>query len=253
MAGELENGMIPRLFASNNDDDQYVGGRGLITNQGPTGMFLNPTSGTLPQGSLTAQVFATSVQFSPSRDQNAWYNGMGSYGITDWFELGGIVQLLRQDNNLDNQSIMSGGPFARIRVLKDQGVWPELSFAGIWLEGNEILRKRTLLVAASKRLAIDEGFFIPAVRLHVGGRQFWQDGPNPNSDSVAWLGGEVELPMNLYLVSEVQTKAFSNIRTPWSAGIQLRHGAGYGLSVSVLQFGFMSSLTGYIGIGINFS
>lgn len=241
---------VPNFFA--NDGDAYLGGRGLITNQGPTGMFLNPTSGTMPKGQFTAQFFATSVQFAPSTDQNAWYNAMGSYGITDWLELGAILQLLRLDNNGSRLSIMSGGPFARIRVLKDEGFWPELSFAGILLPGNDLLQKGTLLVAAYKRLVINEDFFIPAVRFHVGGRQFWQESPNPTPDSVAWLGGEVELPKDIYLVSEVQTKATGNINTPWSVGFQLRHGYGYGLSLSLLQFGFSNALTAYVGIGINF-
>src|SRR5688572_26767682 len=42
-----------RLFAD--DEEGYEGGRGLITLEGISGMFLNPTSGTLPARSLTAQ------------------------------------------------------------------------------------------------------------------------------------------------------------------------------------------------------
>src|SRR5687768_12635254 len=33
----------------------YEAGRGLLTLQGPSGMFINPTSATLPQGKFTLQ------------------------------------------------------------------------------------------------------------------------------------------------------------------------------------------------------
>ena len=52
-------------------------------------------------------------------------------------------------------------------------------------------------------LGNDEDFFIPAIRFHLGGRQFWQDGNNPASDSVAYLGGEVELPKDFNALPDI--------------------------------------------------
>lgn len=262
----------PIVFSDNGPD--YSGGRGLITNTGPTGMFLNPTSGTMPQGSLTAQVFATVIKPLPNKDQFAWYNALVSYGLKDWLEIGALAQLVDRSNNVltpsgavvkDNQSVMAGGAFFRLRVLKDEKFWPELSFGGITLQGNEILRRNTLFMAASKRFLLSEDGVLRAIRIHLGGRQFWQRegsalsfttwsflAQRGSEDHVGYAGGELEFRRNIYLVGEVQTMETGGRYIPWSAGIQVRHPSGLGLSVAVLQPGFQSSLTGYIGIGINF-
>ena len=50
----------PKFFANN--EGAYSGGRGLITASGPTGMFLNPTSGTLTKGAISAQVFGSIIK-----------------------------------------------------------------------------------------------------------------------------------------------------------------------------------------------
>src|SRR6187401_1278807 len=53
-AGEVtvssKNAVAPPIV-----EEEYVGGRGLLTMEGPTGMFINPTSGTMPAGAFTAQ------------------------------------------------------------------------------------------------------------------------------------------------------------------------------------------------------
>lgn len=272
VAQDQENRARRIVFSDNGP--HYSGGRGLITNTGPTGMFLNPTSGTMPHGSMTAQAFATVIKPLPNKDQFAWYNALASYGITDWIEIGALAQLVDRSNNVvtptgavqrDNQSVMAGGAFFRLRVLKDEHFWPELSVGGITMEGNEILRRRTLFVAASKRFVVSEDGALRAIRIHLGGRQFWQRegsalsfttwsflAQRASEDHVGYAGGELELPRNIYLVGEVQTKETGNRYIPWSAGIQVRHPSGFGLSIAVLQPGFQSSLTGYIGIGINF-
>jgi hypothetical protein len=265
---EAVEGQTPttaKLFANN--DGAYSGGRGLITFTGPTGMFLNPTSGTMPKGSITAQFFMTVVKpvnANTGKDQFAWHNAIASYGVTDWFELGAMGQLVDRSNGQDNQSIMAGGPFARVRVLKDQSWWPELSAGAILLEGEYSLRRETLFLAASKRFVLNEAGFFKAVRLHLGGRQFWQDGHDPNpaiwtflqqrndSGRVGYAGGEMQFPKHIYLVGEIQTKETGDRYLPWSAGIQLRHPDGFGLSLALLQPGFQGSPTAYVGIGINF-
>jgi hypothetical protein len=272
VAAEEQDDGLRRVFFSDNGPD-YLGGRGLITNSGPTGMFLNPTSGTMPHGSMAAQVFATVIKPLPNEDQFAWYNALVSYGLKDWLEIGALAQLVDRSNNVltqgtiqrDNQSVMAGGAFIRLRILKDERFWPELSVGGITLEGNEILRRRTVFLAASKRFVLSEDGFFKAVRLHLGGRQFWQRegsalsfttwsflAQRGSEDHVGYAGGEIEFPRHVYLVGEVQTKETGNRYIPWSAGVQVRHPSGLGLSIAVLQPGFQSSLTGYIGIGINF-
>ena len=236
-------------------------------------MFLNPTSGTLPKGNITTQVFLTVIKPSPNQDQFAWYNALASYAVTDWLEVGGVGQLVDRSNRVisngeaknDNQSVMSGGGFVRARILKDQGSRPELSFGGIVLAGNEILQRQTLFLAASKRIVIDEDGILKAMRIHVGGRHFWQKeggelsfrtwtflASRAGEDTVGYMGGELELPKSIYLIGEVQTKETGGRYLPWAAGVQFRHPTGFGLSFSVLQPGFQSSLTAYVGIGVNF-
>jgi hypothetical protein len=199
------------------------------------------------------------------QDQFAYYNAMAAYGITDWLEVGAVGQLVDRSNNQDNQSVMAGGPFVRARVMKDQGIWPELSIGVISLNGSETVERQTVFLAASKRFAISEGGPVKAFRLHLGGRQFWQTpntdlkfknwtvlqqrGPN---DLVGYVGGELQLPKNIYWVSEVQTMETGGRYMPWSTGLQLRHPEGFGLSLALIQPGFSSSMAVYIGIGINF-
>ena len=272
-AEEPDHSAEPIFFAKNNGP--YVGGRGLITKEGPTGMFLNPTSGTMPSGSLTAQVFATVIKPLPNQDQFGWYNALAAYGVNDWLEVGALGTLVDRSNSRtnpatgqlqgDNQSVMAGGAYGRVRVMKDHEAWPELSVGGILLEGNEILSRRTIFLAASKRFVINEDGFVKAFRLHLGGRHFWQREGDELSfrtwsylqqrdgeDTVGYAGGELQFPKHIYLVSEVQTKETGDRYIPWSAGLQLRHPSGFGLSLAVLQPGFQSSLTAYIGIGVNF-
>lgn len=267
-AADPAGATTPTLFAS--DDGPYNGGRGLITASGPTGMFLNPTSGTMRKGSFTAQVFGTVIKPisalpNVGKDQFGYYNGMASYGVTDWLEVGGLAQFADRSNNNDQQSVMAGGGLARVRVIKDQGWFPEVSFGGMFFEGNEILDRRTLFLATSKRLAISDGGFIRGVRLHLGGRHFWQKDRTELTfrnwqalrqrgfeDTVGYAGGELELPRNIYFVSEVQTKETGDQRVPFSVGLQLRHPDGFGLSVALLRPGLQEGMTAYIGIGINF-
>ena len=167
----------PKFFANN--DGAYRGGRGLITASGPTGMFLNPTSGTLAKGGISAQVFGSTIKPisdlpTGGQDQFAYYNGLLGYGVTDWLEVGGLIQVVDRSNNADQQTVAAGGGYARVRVLKDQGFFPEVSVGGMFFEGNEMLDRRTLFTALSKRVDISDTGFFRGFRLHVGGRYYWQ-------------------------------------------------------------------------------
>nr|MBI3614026.1 hypothetical protein [Nitrospirota bacterium] len=258
---------LPELFANNGE--HYNGGRGLITLSGPTGMFLNPTSGTMAKGSFTAQAFVTVIKPLPNKDQFPWYNALASYGVTDWLEVGAIGTFVDRSNRVGtenvNHSVMAGGGFVRLRVLKDEGYLPETSLGFTSLNGDDLVARQTLFLATSKRFAINEQGFFKAFRVHMGGRQYWQTpgsdmsfktwrfiaqrGPN---DTIGYAGGELSLPNNIYLIGETQTMESGGRYMPWSAGIQARLDNGFGLSFSILQPGYSSSVTAYIGIGINF-
>lgn len=263
----------PKLFANN--DGAYTGGRGLITASGPTGMFLNPTSGTMQKGDISAQVFGSTIKpiarlDTPSppgtgRDQFAYYNALLGYGVTDWLEVGGLAQLADRSNGGDQQSVMAGGGYARVRVIKDQGLFPELSVGGMFFEGNEILDKRTLFMALSKRVEISDTGFLRGFRLHLGGLHSWQKAGSElsfknwkalaqrgDSDTAGYIGGELEIPKHLFLVGEIQSRSAGDQRQPFSFGLQFRHPEGFGLSVALLRPGLQEGMTAYIGIGINF-
>ena len=258
----------PKFFANN--DGAYRGGRGLITASGPTGMFLNPTSGTVAKGDISAQVFGSTIKPisdlpTGGQDQFAYYNGLLGYGVTDWLEVGGLIQVVDRSNNDDQQIVAAGGGYVRVRVLKDQGFFPEVSVGGMFFEGNEMLDRRTLFTALSKRVAISDTGFFRGFRLHVGGRHYWQkDGSElgfkswralaqrGDSASVGYVGAELELPRYLFLVSEIQSRETGDQQQPFSVGLQFRHPEGFGLSVALLRPGLQEGMTAYIGIGINF-
>ena len=256
----------PKFFANN--EGAYSGGRGLITASGPTGMFLNPTSGTLTKGAISAQVFGSIIKpmsTTGGQDQFGYYNGLLGYGVTDWLEVGGLVQVVDRSNNADQQAVAAGGGYVRVRVLKDQGLIPEVSVGGMFFEGNEMLDRQTLFTALSKRVAISDTGFFRGFRLHVGGRYYWQKDQSElgfknwttlaqrgDSAAVGYVGAELELPKHLFLVSEIQSRETGDQRQPFSVGLQFRHPEGFGLSVALLRPGFQEGMTAYIGIGINF-
>jgi len=233
-------------------------------------MFLNPTSGTLAKGDISAQVFGSIIKPiselpSGGQDQFGYYNGLLGYGVTDWLEVGGLIQVVDRSNNTDQQTVAAGGGYARVRVLKDQGLFPEVSVGGIFFEGNEMLDRRTLFTSLSKRVAISDTGFIRGIRLHLGGRYYWQKegsqldfknwtalAQRGDSAAVGYVGGELELPKHLYLVGEIQSRETGDQQQPFAVGLQFRHPEGFGLSVAMLRPGLQEAMTAYIGIGINF-
>jgi hypothetical protein len=258
----------PTFFANN--DSTYTSGRGLITASGPTGMFLNPTSGNLAKGSISAQVFGSIIKPisdvpTGGQDQFGYYNGLLGYGVNDWIEVGGLIQVVDRSNNTDQQSVAAGGGYARVRLLKDQGFVPEVSMGGIFFAGNEMLDRRTLFTALSKRVAISDTGFIRGIQFHLGGRYYWQKegsqlgfknwtalAQRGDSAAVGYLGGELELPKHLYLIGEIQSRETGDQQQPFAVGLQFRHPEGFGLSVAMLRPGLQQAMTAYIGIGINF-
>lgn len=230
------------------EDAAYTGGRGLITFEGAAGMFINPTSGTLPKGQLTPQYCI--LVFEQHDTTVVWHQAMVAFGVTDWLEVGAIGVIEDFDSD---QSVAAGGPLLRVRLLQDQAWQPELSVGGILREGDEHLTRRTIFAAASKRFPIDPQGIVRAVRLHAGVRQYWQD-PDVNKGSAAlgYFGVELELPRGIFLVGEVSTKNDAIEHIPFAVGVQVRRPDGFGFTLAVMQTGNQDGVGAYVGIGISF-
>ena len=224
----------------------YVGGRGLITDELVSGMFLNPTSGTLGRYEATLQ-YCTLI-FHVGHDTAVGHGVMAAFGVTDWIEVGASGLLVDLPGKDDQPTV--GGPTARVRLLKDEGWQPEVSVGGVFLFGDEALEKRTVYVAASKGIKVSDSGPIRSARVHAGFRQAWVE--VGKDGSFAFVGGEIELPKYVFAVAEVSNKSGGADRIPWAAGIQVRHPAGYGFTLAGVQTGTLKSLGVYVGVGISF-
>ncbi len=234
--------------------EQYEAGRGLITLEGPSGLFINPTSATLPQGAATLQY----CLFFPNTDNRIVGHGlMAAYGITDWLELGAIGTYIEANrDNPGHREFVLGGPMVRIRLLKDESWWPQFSIGGYGRYGTNFLAQTTAFAAAYKRFPIDEDGFLKAIGFHLGGRLSWfHDDAAESSSLDGYFGGEIQLPARLYLVSEISTRGKSSTgnfkRIPYSFGIQWRLKA-VNLSVAMIQRGNDKELGLYSGVGLGF-
>jgi hypothetical protein len=224
----------------------YEGGRGLLTLEGPSGMFINPTSGTLPAGAFTAQA----CYFNPFMDDSLNATGAQvAYGVTDWLELGLFGNYIFVDGADD---LSAGGPLARVRLLKDEGLIPQLSVGYYGMFGDDAIESNNGFIAAYKRFPIgDESGFFKSVGVHLGGRYTSNDA----EDFVVGYGGlEVQLPYRVYLVGEVSTEDNDyHKEVPYSAGIQWRAG-GINISLAALQSGTFDEDPGFwFGIGSQLS
>ena len=221
----------------------YEAGRGLLTMEGPSGLFMNPTSATLPQGAFTAQY----CFFLPENDSSPWAHGyMAAYGITDWAELGVIGLYVDQPGS----DPFATGPFARVRLLKDEGWVPQFSIGGYTRFGDDPTETKGIFGAFYKRLPIDEDGFVKSIGFHAGVRQNWLEGPDPFH---VYGGVEIQLPYRFYLVGEVASRD-SDVDTevPYSFGIQWRAG-GINISVAGVQPGNLDEPGFFFGIGSQFS
>jgi hypothetical protein len=230
--------------------ENYISGRGLITTELVTGMFLNPTSGTLRQGSFSAQ-YCIGILRAGGGEHSYGHGGMLAYGLTDDIEvgLGGLLV----DPHHNDSLFGAGGPFVRLRLTNDAGVVPEISVGGISRNGNKRLVRHTVFVAASKRFPIDEEGFFRSFRPHIGFRQFWQDSDvNAANASIFYAGGEIEIPLGLFVVGEISTKDGVFERTPYAIGMQWRPNETFGFSLAGIQNGGLDGISWYIGIGVDF-
>jgi hypothetical protein len=225
-------------------DAGYVGGLGLITRELATGMFIHPTSGTLPEHAFSLQYCA--IVFRVGDDTGVDHRAMAAFGVTDWLEVGAGGILSDPPGAGGNPG--AAGPMVRVRLLKDQNWQPEVSVGGVFLFGDA--NKYTVYVAASKGLKISDTGFIRSVRGHVGVRNsVIEDGADGH---FGFIGGEVELPKHVFLVAEAANRSEGFTKTPWAVGIQVRHPDGFGFSLALAQWENFTNPGVYVGVGINF-
>src|SRR5438270_8803507 len=101
--------------------------RGLITLEGPSGMFLNPTSATLPQGAFDAGYCLILTNRETKKLGNSFFF---SYGVSDWLELGvvaGMTNVRTTYEEFWDGKYGVAGPMIRVRLLRDRSCWPEVS------------------------------------------------------------------------------------------------------------------------------
>jgi hypothetical protein len=229
----------------------YEANRGLITLEGPTGLFINPTSATLPKGAFTAQY----CFFLPDHDfKDAIGHGfLLSYGVTDWLEFGGIGNIV-QDTPLG--TIGAGGPMARLRLLKHKGLIPQFSIGAYGKIGSYAFPEQASIFAVfTERFEVNKGPLI-SVAVDAGMRQTWtNNGSDPrgaglaSNDSIrGYFGLEVQLPARIYVIGEVATNSSVDQVIPWAAGLQFRAG-GVNVSVAALEPGDGDDVGFYFGIG----
>jgi hypothetical protein len=236
--------------------------RGLITLEGPSGMFINPTSATLPQNEI---ILNYCVLFFDTNTDVVGHGILLSYGVRDWLEIGFVGNLLdinspglpREDTRED--TFVVGGPMARIRLLRDREWWPELSVGGYVKWGSPAFNNANAFVAISKTIPIDEKGFLKTVTFQGGFREAWLDEGEPPRPPVSnvnrvYGGLEVQLPWRLFLIGEV-TQRDDRLPVPpdslreiqWAAGIQLRE-RNLGCSLAALQNGGESRPGIYFGV-----
>ncbi|HEX4085427.1 MAG TPA: hypothetical protein VHY22_10985 [Chthoniobacteraceae bacterium] len=223
----------------------YQGGRGLLTIQGPTGLFINPTSGTMPAHAFT-------LQYCFWTDNDEFFRGlqqgvMGSYGVTDWLEVGGLFTDLNVPS--PGHNLESGGPFARVRLLKDEGWLPELSIGGYSHLGDEDISDYDCFLALYKGLVLDRNGFFRSVGFDAGIRETWAGPEFPTKQPVGYFGIEFQMPYHIYLMGEISTEdANQGNAIPYAFGVQFREGI-INCTVAFDNQGNSNQPSFYFGIG----
>ena len=225
----------------------YEAGRGLITLEGPSGMFINPTSATIPKGFSTIQY----CMFLPNQNTDVIGNGLyGAYGVTDWFEVGAIGKYIDVPGGGDPSGV---GPFARLRLMQHDGLIPQLSIGGYAQFGDDPLTNYGMFSAGYWRIPLDEDGIFKSLGIHAGIRENWYD-LGPGDAFHAYGGLELQLPLRLYAIGEVSTQDDDRDReeAPYAFGLQWRL---YGVNVSLagIQTGDLPKGPAlYWGIGTGF-
>jgi len=252
--------------------------RGLITLEGPSGMFINPTSATLPQG----RIILNYCVFVPTLPEGVGLVGHGillSYGVRDWLEVGFIGNLLdlsvdqhptttatgkRKIAPATEDTFVIGGPEIRIRLLRDLSDewWPEVSigtYFHLGTPGDPANPGYNVFLAASKTVPICEHGFLKSITIQGGFRtQFLTsdaaDAVGESTSERGYGGIEVQLPWHFYAIGEVTSHdgrldhdLNGNAHFPWAAGLQWR-GQNFGCSIAALQNGGENGPGFYFGV-----
>ena len=228
------------------DHGIYEGGRGLITTEGPSGMFINPTSGTMPAHAATLQY----CFLLPTNDfdEVMGHGALLAYGVTDFLEIGAIGNYVDFDAGDDPSAV---GPMARLRLVQDASYLPEVSLGYYGKFGDDALDQQAVFLAAFKRIPIgDESGVVRSIGIHGGVREVW-DTPEDDETFRVYGGVEVQLPLRLYLVGEVSSDD-NAAETPYAYGVQWRLG-GINISVAGVQNGNLQEDAFYFGVGSQMS
>lgn len=225
------------------DPVEYEANRGLLTLQGPSGLFINPTSATLPAGAFTVQYCFLLPDFSFG-DTMA-HGALISYGVTDWLELGANLLFVDQEQG---DTLFSAGPLARVRLVKHDGWIPQVSVGGYGKIGDDPIQFASAFVALTERIEVKQGP-LESIAIHAGARQTWHDG----FDSFrGYAGVDIQLPWRLYIVGEIATESNEENFTPWAAGLQWRAG-GINISTAAVTAPETGGEVGFFfGIGTAF-
>lgn len=223
-------------------------GRGLITSEGPTGLFINPTSGVGAAGAFSPQLCVWTQQVAGRGDVSN-VNGLLTYTPLEWLEVGALL-----DDAVSDGHSPAFGPMLRLRLLADGGEspLPEVGVGYYAIEGRREIRERVAFAAASKTFAVSPAAFLRAIRLHGGVRGNWRDSTD-DTEAVGYGGLELELPYGIHAIGELSTHEDPLPHTPFAFGLQVRHHSGVGFTASGVQTGSGEDLALYVGIGINFA
>lgn len=252
----------------------YEANRGLLTTEGPTGLFINPTSATLPKGAFTAQYCFSLTNFEFKNPIG--HQIMAAYGVTDWLEIGAIGDFTQ---DLDLWAI---GPLVRLRLLKHEGFIPQFSIGGYGTFGDRAMTRGSVFAALTERFEVNAGP-IKSVAFDAGVRQTWTNpargfvgggglggggfgggglgggglggggrGGGGRADSFrGYFGLEVQLPARFYVIGEIATQSSVDRVAPWAAGIQWRAG-GVNISTAAVESGDGGKLDFFFGVGTQF-
>lgn len=253
IAGKLA--FITKKKAGQDKYTSEFGGRGLLTTEGPSGVFLNPTSGTLPRGSFTAQYCTVSPNNSTSPLKV--HGMMFSYGVTDWLELGALVLNVdfHEDVKPKPSDLWSGGPMVRIRLQKQEGNIPQISIGSYCRFGDVGVESYNAFAAAFYRIEISRTGFFRSVGLHAGIRQTWVGRGADRSDAPVGYGAvEIELPYHFSLMGEVSTadRDSGGGKVPYGVGVQWRYGI-LNVTMAALNNGAFNEPSLFWGIGPQFN
>ena len=134
--------------------------------------------------------------------------------------------------------------------MKDDGFVSQISLGVFARVGDIQLNKYSVFLASYKRIAIDEYGILRSIGFHGGLKELFFDSSLPEDDSFSVYGGiEVQFPLRLNAVGEVQTKDTDiDLHVPYSFGAQWR-APGIAMSIAGIQNGGTSDISFYYGIG----